>query len=70
MTKTVLVHWAEGPVEDWGDCFAMRAHLEIDGKVEKTNLCNLEEEKMMAVCNHFLNSIEPYEIEFGENPNE
>lgn len=37
MTKTVLVHWAEGPVEDWGDCFAMRAHLEIDGKVEKTN---------------------------------
>ena len=70
MKKNVLVHWTEGPVEDFGDCYAVQAILQMGekGKLKKEYLCHLEEARLLSVSNHFKTSIDALEIPLGDSP--
>jgi len=62
--EEMIVHWTKGPVEDFGDCFAVKATYQMGegGEMEEAYLCHLEEAALLEVSNHFKVSIEPFTV--------
>ena len=62
--QEMIVHWTKGPVEDFGDCYAIRATYQMgkEGKIENAYLCHIDEEPLIEVSNHFKVSIEPFKV--------
>lgn len=62
--EETIVHWTRGPVEDFGDCFAIEAIFQIgeESPIRNEYLCHLDEEPLLEISNHFKVSIEPWKI--------
>jgi hypothetical protein len=64
MEEEMIVHWTKGPVEDFGDCYAVQAIYQMgdEGEIKKEYLCHLDEEPLLEISNHFKVSIKPWKI--------